>query len=107
MNQQNQQSIAVIGAGLSGLAAAYRMQQAGHQVTVLESSDRPGGRCATVRRDGFIIDTGPEIASMRYKRWLALWRDVGLGDEVGQSSAGVWLMRCGRVMYSDRESAVS
>ena len=38
----------VIGAGLSGLAAAYRFQQAGHEVEIVEAADRPGGRCATV-----------------------------------------------------------
>lgn len=93
--------IAVIGAGLSGLAAAYRMQQAGHDVTVLDANDRPGGRCATIRRDGFIIDTGPEIASTSYKRWLALGRELGLGHDVVQSSPVIALLRDGRMIDID------
>ena len=91
----------VIGAGLSGLAAAYRLQQAGHEVTVLEAADHPGGRCATLRRDGFIIDTGPEIASTSYKRWLALGREVGLGNDVVQSSPVMSVLRGGRMIDID------
>src|SRR5579871_2056456 len=39
--------ISIIGAGLSGLTSAYRLQQGGHQVTVYEALDRPGGRVLT------------------------------------------------------------
>ena len=91
----------VIGAGISGLAAAYKLQKAGHDVQVLEAADQPGGRCATLRRDGFIIDTGPEIASTSYKRWLALGKEVGLGDEVVQCSPVMTVLRGGRMIDID------
>jgi monoamine oxidase len=39
--------ITIIGAGLSGLTCAYRLQQKGHDVTVYEALDRPGGRVLT------------------------------------------------------------
>jgi monoamine oxidase len=42
-------SVIVIGAGLAGLAAAYELTTAGHEVTVLEARQRPGGRVYTVR----------------------------------------------------------
>ena len=41
--------VIVIGAGMAGLSAAYRLVQAGHDVTVLEASERAGGRVRTVR----------------------------------------------------------
>jgi phytoene dehydrogenase-like protein len=56
----------VIGAGLAGLSAALTLQDAGAQVTVLESSDRPGGRVASDIIDGFILDRGFQLINMNY-----------------------------------------
>ncbi|MGA9532070.1 MAG: phytoene desaturase family protein [Anaerolineales bacterium] len=57
--------IAVIGSGMGGLAAALRLQHLGHQVTVFEKGERPGGRSNVIERDGFRVDTGPTILVMR------------------------------------------
>jgi len=53
-------SIAVIGAGCSGLAAAHILRDAGNTVTVFEGSNGVGGRAATRRRQGFIYDHGAQ-----------------------------------------------
>jgi len=50
--------IVVIGAGIAGLAAAFRLQQAGANVLVLEATDRPGGRMTTDMVDGYVIERG-------------------------------------------------
>jgi len=53
-------SIAIIGAGISGLAAAHTLQDAGRTVTLFEKSRGVGGRAATRKRDGFIYDHGAQ-----------------------------------------------
>jgi phytoene desaturase len=58
-------TIAIIGAGMGGVAAALRLRQLGHQVTVFEKGSRPGGRSNVIERNGFRIDTGPTILVMR------------------------------------------
>ena len=40
--------VAVVGAGVGGLATAVRLAAAGHDVTVLEAGDAPGGKCGRV-----------------------------------------------------------
>ena len=54
----------VIGAGLGGLAAALRLQGAGHDVTVVEGAPSPGGRAGRIREQGFTFDTGPSLITM-------------------------------------------
>ena len=56
--------IAVIGAGLGGLAAALRLQRLGHDVVVLEGRERPGGRAYQLQDGGFTWDTGPSLITM-------------------------------------------
>ena len=53
--------IVVIGSGFGGLAAAIRLAARGHQVTLLEKRDQPGGRAYVYRQDGFTFDGGPTV----------------------------------------------
>ncbi len=53
--------IAVVGAGLGGLAAALRLQSAGFDTTLYEARDAPGGRAYVYRESGFTFDAGPTV----------------------------------------------
>ena len=78
--------VIVVGAGLSGLSAAYYLQKSGFSVGVLEQLDRPGGRVRTLRQQGYVIDCGPDAASAGYREWLALVRELGLDASLVPSS---------------------
>jgi phytoene dehydrogenase-like protein len=62
------QRVVVVGAGLSGLTAAYRSRQAGCQVTVLERESFPGGRVRTEQHGPYLVDTGPDAMTESYVR---------------------------------------
>lgn len=56
--------VVVVGAGLSGLAAALHLLGAGRRVTVVERHASPGGRAGRLVRGGYHIDTGPTVLTM-------------------------------------------
>jgi phytoene desaturase len=56
--------VVVIGAGLGGLAAALRLQGAGHEVVVVEQRERPGGRAYRLQDGGATWDMGPSLITM-------------------------------------------
>ena len=66
MTVSTQFDVVVIGAGLSGLAAARQIQQSGLSVVVLESSDAVGGRVRTDNVDGFLLDRGFQVLLTAY-----------------------------------------
>jgi len=53
--------IVVIGSGFGGLAAAVRLQAAGHDVTLVDKRDKAGGRAYVYEQDGFTFDGGPTV----------------------------------------------
>ncbi len=75
-------SAVVVGAGLGGLAAALRFRERGWDVTVYEASDRIGGAVETVRREGFLMEAGPDSFITEKPAALGLIRRLGLEDGV-------------------------
>lgn len=72
--------ITVIGSGFGGLASAVRLQNDGHEVTLLEKRDKPGGRAYVYEIDGFRFDGGPTVITAP---WLfeELFREAGRNPE--------------------------
>jgi phytoene desaturase len=54
----------IVGAGLGGLSAACHLAGAGHDVTVVEAGDGPGGRAGSLELGGYRFDTGPTVLTM-------------------------------------------
>jgi protoporphyrinogen/coproporphyrinogen III oxidase len=89
--------VAVIGAGLAGLATAYRLAAAGKQVEVFESAPIPGGRMVSARIDGYTIDRGAEtLAPHGYPASWKLIEQLGIQGEVHRIRHPVALWRDGR-----------
>jgi oxygen-dependent protoporphyrinogen oxidase len=79
----------VIGGGASGLAAAFRLQQAGRRVKVFDKEPRLGGRMRTLHRDGFLIEEGPTQIASSYTSILGIVRDSGMGDQIIPASTSL------------------
>lgn len=86
--------MAVVGGGITGLAAAWELSQRdGLRVVVLEASDRWGGKLRTSPFAGLpAVDEGPDAFLARVPEAVALCRELGLGDTLVSPSTGkAWL----------------
>jgi len=70
----------VVGAGLSGLSAAWVLARSGRDVEVLEASERPGGVVRSERRNGFLLELGPNTVRPTAPLW-DLVSKIGLAGE--------------------------
>jgi oxygen-dependent protoporphyrinogen oxidase len=71
-------SVAIIGGGITGLTAAFRLQQAGLEVTVYEASPRVGGPIQSYSRDGFLAEFGPNSVLETSPLISRLVQDLGV-----------------------------
>ncbi len=93
--------IAVIGAGLSGLTAAWRLQRAGHAVSVFERTMAVGGRTATIRKDGYVFDVGAITMLPTYAGVCALVRELDIGAHLHRIVPVIGIPRAGRTHRLD------
>lgn len=91
----------VVGSGLTGLAAGYRLRQAGWEVTVLEAASEVGGRTRTFRKNGYTLERGATQLSTGYKAYLELADEVGLSGQIAECGNTIILMRQGKLYEID------
>jgi oxygen-dependent protoporphyrinogen oxidase len=95
--------VVIVGAGVSGLAAAHRVKtlRPDVEVSVFEGSDRVGGLVDTERTDGFVIDIGPESIITDKPAGMDLIRELGLDAEVVRTkdpSRGALIVHDGKLV---------
>jgi oxygen-dependent protoporphyrinogen oxidase len=72
--------VLIVGAGISGLACAYHLRKSGIDAKIVEASPRPGGVIRSERRDGFLLELGPQSFSGT-PQLLNLCRELGIENE--------------------------
>ncbi len=70
--------VAIIGAGITGLTAAFYLRRQNTPVTVYEAADRVGGAIRTVYHDGYLADFGPTTILETTRKIAGLFTDLGL-----------------------------
>ncbi|WP_270997705.1 protoporphyrinogen oxidase [Listeria seeligeri] len=82
--------IVIIGGGLSGLAAAYELQKTHPNYTweLVEKEEKLGGKFETVKRDGFLIEKGPDSFLARKPAGVELVNELGLADNLVANATG-------------------
>lgn len=94
-------SVAVIGGGISGLAAAYRLKQLGVQVTLFEAAERVGGVIQSERSGGYLVEHGPSSIEGIDSSTVELMQDldlVHLRTDAQPAAKKLFIVRQGRTM---------
>jgi oxygen-dependent protoporphyrinogen oxidase len=97
------QRVVIVGGGISGLVAAYRLQQATRadlEITLLEASERLGGKILTDRFDGLTIEGGPDSFLSSKPAALNLCEELGLSERLigtTESGGGTYILSHGRL----------
>lgn len=87
MSEPSRKSVAIIGAGITGLTAAFRLHQQGFRVTVFERAPHAGGSVRTFREEGFLIEGGPNSLQYGAPELKLLVKDLGLESELVTANA--------------------
>ncbi|MFB7158654.1 protoporphyrinogen oxidase [Lysinibacillus sp. NPDC056232] len=102
---QKRRKVVVVGGGITGLTTAFYLQKEASakelplDIVLVESSLRLGGKIQTLRKDGFIIERGPESFFDRENYVYALAKDLGIEQEMITSNTGPTYVAVGSQLY--------
>lgn len=92
--------VAVVGGGITGLAAAHRLHRSGAEVTLIEATSRLGGIVGTTIDEGFLVEAGPDSFVTAKNSVLQLAHELGIGPDVipaSRDSGGSFVWWDGRL----------
>src|SRR3954464_15849268 len=93
MSEQKKR-VVIVGGGITGLSAAFYLQKKAREenlpieVMLIEATNQLGGKIQTVRRDGFVIERGPDSFLIRKKSMGILAEDLGIEGELVKNATG-------------------
>ncbi|GAA5416689.1 protoporphyrinogen oxidase [Paraliobacillus ryukyuensis] len=97
--------IVIVGGGITGLTTAYYLQEAikdnqlPYKVTLIEASDKLGGKIETVKKQGFTIERGPDSFLIRKEAAARLARRIGLEDQLVKNNTGKSFVLVGESLH--------
>lgn len=106
MSDASERHVVIIGGGIAGLAAAWRLQQqraadgAGYRISLLEASDRLGGKLQTEQYDGLTVEAGPDSFLSYKPAGVQFARELGIEDRIigaRDTGGGTFILRDGRL----------
>ena len=97
-----QKHIVIVGGGIAGLAAAYRLMKSAPaaRITLIESDNRLGGKIVTDRVDGFVFEGGPDTFLSYKPRGMGLCRELGIENRLHGTNEKIrrtYVMRKGKL----------
>ncbi|MDZ4406257.1 NAD(P)/FAD-dependent oxidoreductase [Prosthecobacter sp.] len=99
--------VAVVGGGIGGLTAAYRLMQAGVEVHLYEAQERFGGRMWTKRdfnKDGMFVELGGELVDSNHTDLIDLAKELGVDlQNLKEGDEGVDFYHFGGKFYTDKD----
>ncbi|WP_062236624.1 protoporphyrinogen oxidase [Fictibacillus sp. FJAT-27399] len=104
--------VVIIGGGITGLTAAFYLQKEAKErnlpitYTLIEASDRLGGKIKTIHRDGFVIERGPDSYLGRKQSLTKLIEHAGLEEKLVSNETGQAYVMSGGKLHPIPEGAV-